>query len=142
MQGISRKIIQALLYEAIAVLCMSPVISLTFKEDLASTGALSIAISLVALIWSMIYNTAFERWEARRTQRTRTIGRRLLHSIGFEGGLTFILVPLVSFWLKISWLEALELDLGLSIFFFFYAFVFQWAFDRLFGLPNSAREAR
>jgi len=30
------------------------------------------------------------------------------------------------------------MDLGLVIFFLVYTFVFNWAFDRVFGLPASA----
>ncbi|MCX4162778.1 MULTISPECIES: PACE efflux transporter [Paraburkholderia] len=142
MQGISRKIVQAFLYEAVAVFCISPAISLIYKEGLVHSGTLSIMISLIAVTWSMIYNAVFESWEARRARRTRTAWRRILHSTGFEGGLTFILLPLVSFWLKISWLDALMVNIGLFIFFFFYAFAFQWVFDWIFDVPDSAKEAR
>ena len=140
MQGISRKVFQAFLYEAVAVFCISPAISLIYKEGLVYTGALSIMISAIAVTWNMIYNAAFEFWESKRRRRTRTALRRVLHSTGFEGGLTFILLPLVSYWLKISWLEALLVNIGLFVFFFFYSFVFQWVFDRLFDVPNSAKE--
>jgi uncharacterized membrane protein len=68
------------------------------------------------------------------------LGRRLLHSLGFEGGLALMLVPLMAWWLDISWWQALVADLGLLLFFFFYAFAFQWVFDLLFGVPTSAVE--
>ena len=32
------------------------------------------------------------------------------------------------------------MDLGLIVFFLCYTFVFNWVFDRLFGLPASAME--
>ncbi|KWB61888.1 hypothetical protein WM22_02670 [Burkholderia ubonensis] len=140
MQGLPRKITQAILYEAIAIACISPAIAALFGEGLVYSGALSATMSAIALLWNMVYNTLFERWEATRVQRTRTLGRRIIHACGFEGGLIFILVPVVAWWLKISWLDAFLVDLGLFAFFFCYAFVFQWAFDRVFDVPAVTKE--
>ncbi|KVT84026.1 hypothetical protein WK58_32505 [Burkholderia ubonensis] len=140
MQGLPRKITQAILYEAIAIACISPAIAALFGEDLVYSGALSATMSAIALLWNMVYNTLFERWEATRVQRTRTLGRRIIHACGFEGGLIFILVPVVAWWLDISWFDAFLVDLGLFAFFFCYAFVFQWAFDRVFDVPVATKE--
>ncbi|KVT95536.1 hypothetical protein WK59_28780 [Burkholderia ubonensis] len=131
---------QAILYEAIAIACISPAIAALFGEGLVYSGALSATMSAIALLWNMVYNTLFERWEATRVQRTRTLGRRIIHACGFEGGLIFILVPVLAWWLKISWLDAFLVDLGLFAFFFCYAFVFQWAFDRVFDVPVATKE--
>ncbi|WP_416269163.1 PACE efflux transporter (plasmid) [Burkholderia cepacia] len=135
MQGLSRRITQAVLYEAIAISCISPVIAALFKQGLVYSGALS----AIAMLWNMIFNALFERWEASRRQPARTLGRRILHATGFEGGLIFILVPVVSWWLDISWFDAFVVDIGLFAFFFCYAFVFQWAFDRVFDVPAATK---
>jgi uncharacterized membrane protein len=37
--------------------------------------------------------------------------------------------------------QALLMDLGLAVFFLAYTFVFNWAFDTIFGLPASATGA-
>lgn len=140
MQGPTRKVVQAILYEVIAIAVLSPTLSLIYDDGLAHAGALSAMLSVSALIWNMVYNYLFEYWEARQTSRTRTLGRRLLHSLGFEGGLVVMLVPLVAWWLNITWWSALVTNLGLFVFFFFYALVFQWGFDRVFDVPASARE--
>ncbi len=138
-QGLSRRITQAVLYEAIAISCISPVIAALFKQGLVYSGALSATMSAIAMLWNMIFNALFERWEASRRQPARTLGRRILHAIGFEGGLIFILVPVVSWWLDISWFDAFVVDIGLFAFFFCYAFVFQWAFDRVFDVPAATK---
>lgn len=141
MQGAKRKVVQALLYELVGALFVSPVIAFAFDESMVYSGTLALLLSLVALSWNMLFNSLFEYWEARQKRRTRTLGRRLLHSLGFEGGLALMLVPLMAWWLDISWLQALLADLGLLLFFFFYAFAFQWVFDLVFGVPASAIEA-
>lgn len=141
MQGPARKLTQAILYEAIAIAVLSPALALIYDAGLAHTGALSLMLSASALIWNVLYNYVFEYWEARQAHCRRTLRRRLLHSFGFEGGLVLLLVPLVAWWLSISWWTALVTDLGLFVFFFFYALVFQWAFDRVFDVPVSASAA-
>ena len=140
MQGPKRKVVQALLYELVGALFVSPAIAWAFDESLVYSGTLALLLALVALSWNMAFNSLFEYWEARQRRRSRTLGRRLLHSLGFEGGLALLLVPLMAWWLDIDWWQAFVADLGLLLFFFVYAFVFQWAFDWLFGVPESAVE--
>ena len=48
------------------------------------------------------------------------------------------LVPLFAWWFDIGLWQALVMDLGLLVFFLVYTFVFNWCFDRVFGLPASA----
>jgi len=43
-----------------------------------------------------------------------------------------------AWWLDVSLWQALVMDLGLVVFFLVYTFVFNWAFDAVFGLPASA----
>lgn len=140
MQGVTRKITQAVLYELVAVACVGPAVALAFDAGMAHSTLLSVIMSAMALGWNLLYNHLFEYWEARQAQRSRTFVRRLLHAIGFEGGLVLILLPVVACWLDISLWAALGTNLALFVFFFAYAFVFQWAFDRVFGVPDSARE--
>lgn len=140
MQGPIRKITQAVLYELIAIGVLSPSLAWAYDESLANSGALSVMLSVTALLWNVLYNWAFEHWEARQPKRDRTWRRRLLHSLGFEGGLTLMLLPLVAGWLSISWWAALATNLGLFVFFFFYALLFQRIFDHLFDVPDSAKQ--
>ena len=134
----TRRVLQAVLYEAFAIAFVGPVLSLAFDEPPTSTFGLAVLLSTIALAWNYVFNAIFERWEARQAVRGRSFARRLAHGTGFEGGLTLILVPVMALWLNISPLSALLANLGLLAFFFVYAIVFTWAFDRVFGLPQSA----
>ena len=134
----SRLILQAVLYEAFAIAFVTPALSFMFNEPASSTVGLAVVMSSIALGWNYVFNTIFERWEARQLVRGRSFARRLMHGIGFEGGLVAILVPVVAFWLNTSLLSAFLANLGLLAFFFVYAIVFTWGFDRVFGLPESA----
>ncbi len=142
MQGMSRRLLQAGLYELGAVGFMTPLLAWWGEADNLSSGALALCMSLIALGWNLLFNRLFEGWERRQVVRTRGWRRRLLHALGFEGGLTLLLVPLMAAWLGISLGAALVAEAGLLLLFFVYALGFQWAFDRLFGLPRALTQPR
>ena len=134
----TRRILQAVLYEAIAVAFLGPALSLVFERPLVSTLSLALLMSAVALAWSYAFNSLFERWESRQRVGGRPPQRRFIHALGFEGGLVILLVPLMAGWLRISWIQALLADIGTLVVFFVYSVAFTWLFDRIFGLPISA----
>ncbi len=139
LQGPVRKVVHATLFELLAVVIVGLGLSWLLGHDATETGALAIATSLIAMAWNIAFNTGFEAWERRQPDRRRTVRRRVAHAIGFEGGMVAMTLPLIAWWLNMSWWEALLTDLGLMAFFLVYAFAFNWAFDRAFGWPASAR---
>jgi uncharacterized membrane protein len=138
----TRRVFQAVLYEVFAIAFVGPVLSIAFNKPATSTVGLAFVLSSIALGWNYMFNTIFERWEARQSIRGRTLTKRFVHGIGFEGGLVVILIPVMALWLDISPLKAFLANLGLLAFFFVYAIAFTWTFDRVFGLPESAAEHR
>lgn len=139
MQGPRRKIVYVTLFEAIAIAVTSNGLSAGSGSSLEHAGVAAVASSVIAVLWNLAYNTVFEHWEARQTVRGRSFKRRVAHAIGFELGLSLCLIPLFIWWLQIGLWQALLLDIGLSLFFVVYAFLFNLAFDKLFGLPLSAQ---
>lgn len=138
MSPTARRVLQAVLYEVIAIAGVGPALSLAFDKPQASTFGLAVVLSTIALAWNYAFNWVFERWESRQAVRGRSFARRLAHGAGFEGGLVVILLPVMSSWLDISVAAAFMANLALLVFFFLYAIAFTWAFDRVFGLPASA----
>jgi uncharacterized membrane protein len=98
-------------------------------------------MSAIALCWNYLFNAVFEHWEKRQTVKGRSWRRRAVHGVLFEGGLALFLVPLMAYWLNTSLWVAFWADFGLLLFFLLYTVVFTWVFDKLFGLPQSARPA-
>jgi uncharacterized membrane protein len=93
----------------------------------------------LALAYNYLFNWGFEAWERRQPVRGRSWKRRLAHGALFEAGLMAVLVPFLAWWLQVGLVEAFLYDLGLLAFFAVYTVAFTWAFDRIFGLPLSAR---
>lgn len=139
MSPVFRRIFYAVLYELIGIMIVSLGLTLLSGHGVIHTGLVAVASSVIAVAWNYLFNTLFEAWEARQAVRGRGFLRRLAHACGFEIGLTVLLVPLLAWWLKVSLLEAFLYDVTLILFFLVYTFVFNLAFDRVFGLPASAR---
>jgi uncharacterized membrane protein len=133
-----RRVLQALLYEVFAIAFVGPVLGWAFDKPQTSTLLLAVVLSSIALCWNYVFNAFFEKWESRQLVKGRSFVRRLAHGAGFEGGLTVLLVPVMAYWLDTSFLTAFLANLGLLTFFFVYAMGFTWAFDKVFGLPQSA----
>jgi uncharacterized membrane protein len=139
MQGIRRKIVYVGLYELFAIAFSSTGLAVGANASLERAGAIAVATAVIAVVWNLVYNTLFERWEARQSVRGRSFRRRVAHAIGFELGFLILLVPLFAWWFDITIWHALVLEIGLALFFLVYTFVFNWAFDKVFGLPAAAQ---
>jgi uncharacterized membrane protein len=138
MQGIRRKIVYVILFEALAITSSTIGLSSFSDSSVAHASVAAVASSAIAVAWNLLFNTLFERWESRQTVRGRSLRRRAAHAIGFEAGLVITLVPLFAWWLDITLWQAFVLDLGLIVYFLVFTFVFNLGFDKVFGLPASA----
>lgn len=134
----TRRVLQAVLYEVFAIAFVGPVLGLLFDKPFATTMALAVVLSAMALCWNYVFNAGFEWWESRQSVKGRSLARRMVHGAGFEGGLTLLLVPVMAWWLDTTFLNAFLANAGLLLYFFAYAIAFTWAFDKVFGLPQSA----
>lgn len=138
MQGIKRKIVYVTAYEIIGWIISSVGLALLSNNSTTVTGPLALMITTIAVSWNFIYNYLFEFWESRQTSRVRTFRRRLIHAIGFQLTLVLFLIPLIAWWLNVSLWQALVMDFALIIIIPCYTFVYNWVFDKVFGLPKSA----
>jgi uncharacterized membrane protein len=139
MTSARRKIVYAVTFETLGTLLASLYLWLVSDAGPASSLALSVLTATIALSWSFVFNSIFEAWEARQPVRGRSLKRRTVHALLFEGGLVLICVPVMAWWLQVGYLEALVYEAGLIALFIGYTYLFTWGFDRIFGLPASAR---
>lgn len=134
-----RRVIYATSFEAGGVLLSTAVLLAMAETTAGSSLVFSILASTVAMLWNLAFNAGFEAWESRQTVKGRSLARRTTHAILFEAGLVLFLLPLTMWWFSVTLLQALAYEAALIIAFLIYTWVFTWAFDRLFGLPASAR---
>jgi uncharacterized membrane protein len=136
---VTRRITYAVLFEGIGIVITTLGLLAFSESDAATAGGAAVGSMILALGFNYVFNWGFETWERRQPVRGRSARRRLAHGILFEGGLVLVLVPFLAWWMSVGLVEAFLYDIGLIAFFAVYTFVFTWAFDRVFGLPASAR---
>ncbi|MDA0223655.1 MAG: PACE efflux transporter [Rhodobacterales bacterium] len=139
MSPILRRILYTVLFEAFGIVIAGLGLAVLSGAAVFDTGIVAALSSLVAMTWNLIFNTLFEFWETRQTTKGRSFARRAAHALGFELGLTVLLAPLLAWWLDVTLLQAFLYDLTLVVFFVIYTFLFNLAFDKVFGLPASAK---
>ena len=139
MQGVKRKLVYVTAYELIGMTISALGLALLSGTAPTTTGPLSVIITTIAVCWDFIWNTLFEWWESRQPSRTRTVKRRILHAVGFQLTLVVFLIPLIAWWMGITLLQAFLLDMALIVIIPCYTFIYNWAFDKLFGVPASAQ---
>ncbi|TCB71478.1 chlorhexidine efflux PACE transporter AceI [Acinetobacter sp. ANC 4177] len=125
-----RRIIHALSYEIILLVIIAIALSFIFEVSMEVTGTLGIAMALTSVIWNMIFNHFFEKFEAKRKLK-RTVGVRMLHAVGFEGGLMLATIPMVAYAMEMSIWQAILLDFSMTMCILVYTFIFQWCYDHL-----------
>ena len=123
-----RRIVHALSYEIILLVIIALALSFFFEMPLEVTGVLGIFMAVTSVIWKMVFNHYFEKFEAKH-QLKRTVRVRILHAIGFEGGLMLATIPMVAYAMNMSLWQAIVLDFSLTLCILVYTFIFQWCYD-------------
>ncbi len=134
-----RRIAYAISFEGGGILLSSALLLLMAETTAGSSLVFSVIASTIAMLWNLAFNAMFEAWESRQPIRGRSFKRRTAHALLFEAGLVLALLPLTAWWFSVSLAQALAYEAALIVAFLIYTWVFTWAFDRLFGLPASAR---
>lgn len=136
MRTVRDRLRHAIGFELIGLLIAAPLASWLTGVALSHMGPLALFFSVLATLWNYVYNLGFDRLLQQRQGHTRkSLWQRVWHAIGFEGGLLTVALPAMAWWLEISLLEALVLDLGFVLFYLIYAFVYNLLYDRVFPIP-------
>lgn len=133
------RLFHAVLFEILAILISVLAVKLVSHYPTTETTFIILLISLIAVIWNMLFNWIFDLlFTAPR--ETRKIPLRLFHTILFEGGLLIFTLPMIVYVLNIGWLSAFLMDIGLTILILIYTFFFNLAYDhiRIIAIKNRA----
>lgn len=131
------RIRHALSFEIIGLAIVTPLGAWVFGMPMHDIGMIGLISATIATLWNYVYNLGFDRFMQRvrgSTQKTAPI--RVAHAVLFEGGLLIVLLPPIAWYLGISLWQAFLMDVSFALFYMGYAFVFNWAYDRLFPLPE------
>lgn len=142
MRTTADRIRHAVSFEILGVLIATPLAAFAFGLHAGDSAVIVIGSATVAMAWNYVFNLLFDRAMVRfagTTLKTPTL--RIAHAVLFEIGLLLMLMPLIALYLGISLWQALLLDMGFALFYMLYALVFNWAYDRIFPLPEWHQKA-
>ena len=63
---LKRRIVYVTIFELIAIISSTFVLMKLSGSDAAESLPVAVMVSLAAVIWNFLYNTAFEAWERRK----------------------------------------------------------------------------
>ncbi|MDI3371455.1 MULTISPECIES: multidrug/biocide efflux PACE transporter [Pseudomonas] len=125
----TERLVHAVGYEVFAVLLCAPLLSWVMGKSLATAGALAVTLSVIAMLWNMVYNALVDRWV--HTERIHwKASARFVHGLGFEAGLVVWCLPVAAWMLDISLLQAFMVELGFFVIILPYTVLYNWAFDK------------
>ncbi|UJF22395.1 PACE efflux transporter [Shewanella sp. OMA3-2] len=125
----TERIFHAIAFELIALLFIVLIAHVFSDEKANSLVVVSILLSLYTVAWNYVYNILFDKVFGHN-RLDRSMMKRVIHALGFEGGIVFLSVPLIAWLLDVSLMAALALEAGFLVFFFFYAIGFNWCYDK------------
>ncbi len=140
-KSLTERIGQAIGFELLAVLICTPLLAWLMDKPMVDMGVATIAIGLIALAWNVLFNGLFDRL-LKRLKQTPNAVTRVVHALLFEGGLVAVSVPLIAWWLNVSLLQALILDIGVLLFFLPYTYIYHWTYDVVRERMLLARSVR
>ncbi|WP_095078476.1 multidrug/biocide efflux PACE transporter [Pseudomonas sp. Irchel s3h17] len=129
-KSFTERVFQAIGFEVLAIILCTPLLAWLMDKPMVDMGVVTLGIGLIALGWNVVFNGLFDRL-LKRLALVPSAGTRVLHALMFEGGLVAISIPLIAWWLKVSLMEALILDIGVLLFFLPYTYIYHWAYDVL-----------
>src|SRR4030095_14757160 len=118
MRNTRDRIRHAIGFEAIGLLLFAPLASWAFGYELHQMGLIGAVASLIATGWNYLYNLLFDKAMLRITGQVRkSVLVRVLHAILFELGLLVVFLPSLAWYLDISLLDALIMDIAVAGFY-------------------------
>lgn len=135
MRSFMDRVRHATMFEIIGLAIFIPGSAFILDKPAAEMGVIGVVSATTATVWNFLFNLGFDKAMLRFTGSVnKSMAVRVLHAILFEAGLIVLLIPFIAWYLGISLITALVMDIAIVVFYLVYAFVFNIAYDRLFPL--------
>ena len=132
----------ALFFEIFGLILVIPLGALVFSMPMHDIGVVGLVSATIAMAWNYVFNLGFDTVLQRTIGTTlKSVRLRIVHAVLFELGLLIVLMAFIAWYLGITLIHALIMDISFALFYMGYAFVFNLAYDRVFPLPEWSRPA-
>lgn len=137
MRTTADRIRHAISFEVIGILIATPLAAFAFHMHAGDSAVIIVGSATAAMLWNYVYNLGFDHaLKALGRSTEKTLALRIAHAVLFEIGLLLMLMPLIALYLGITLFEAFVMDMAFALFYMGYALVFNWAYDKVFPLPE------
>lgn len=116
MRTIGDRIRHALSFEIIGLALIIPLGSVVFGMPAEDIGIVGVVSATIATAWNYLYNLGFDRHAAQAGHNAKTVAIRVAHAVLFELGLLLVLMPFIAWYLDISIIHALVMDVSFALF--------------------------
>ena len=140
LRSVRERALQTISYEAGGILIATPLYAAAFGASPAESAMLVAALAIAVLVWSPLHNMAFDVADLRLSGRVaseRPHRWRVIHAISHELSSVIVTVPIIMWIGGHGFLEAVVIDLGLTVTYIAYAYVFHIIYDRLRPVPDA-----
>ena len=143
MRTTSDRIRHAISFELIALFVVTPLGAWIFGMPMSEIGVVAVVSATIATGWNYLYNLLFDHAMLRvRASVHKTPAIRVVHALLFEGSLLILLLPFIAWYLGVGLVQAFWMDVSFAAFYLVYTFIFNWAYDLLFPIPDAGAPAR
>jgi len=122
------RVMHAIVFEVAANILVFIILMRFASAAPAQSGVLTLVSSAVAMAWNYLFNLLFDIAQQRLGFK-KGLAVRSLHALLFEAGLLLVLIPFAAWWLEVSLVKAIQLELGLVLFFLVYTLLFNLVWD-------------
>ena len=136
LRPLTDRIRYTVIFEMILLIMLVPAGMAFYDKDFFDIGLLGVILVLKAMIINVIYNWIFDRIEARtgRVASDRPHKLRVVHAVGFEITLMITSIPIYTWWLQITILEAILIDVVVTTFIIGYTYIYTLVYDAVFPI--------
>ncbi len=138
------RVYQTLAYEIAGLALIAPLIAAVLGLSGGESVWLLAWVALACMVWSPVHNTVFDiaEWRlARRVASKRPQRWRIVHAISHEATSVMVTTPLIMYISGLGLVDALALDLGLTVVYTAYAYLFHMVYDLVRPVDVAAKTA-
>lgn len=133
------RLINVVIFEAVAIFIITPLFSFIFNKPLASIGLIAILTSIIAMFINYIFNLFFDKhscsWYAHPKYKL------LVRTILFQVVILSFFIPFVMFMLDFSFYQSIVYNTSGSLFFMTYFYVYNFIFEQVVSYIKTQKQA-
>ena len=131
------RIINVVIFEAVAIFIITPLFSFIFNKSLASIGFIAILTSIIAMLINYVFNLFFDKLYSYAYPKYKLLVRTIL----FQVVILSFFIPFVMFMLDFSFYQSVIYNTSGSLFFMTYFYVYNFIFEKVVNYFKTQKQA-